>query len=414
LFDAIRRLLEADSLSPHGICLLWRPELIWTHAISDAVIGLAYFSIPIALASFVSRRRDVAFTWVFWAFAVFILACGATHFFSIWTLWFPDYGAEALLKAVTAAASIATAIALWPLLPKALALPSPAQLRLANEGLEQRIRERDEALEALRRETAERLKAEEMLRQAQKMEALGQLTGGIAHDFNNLLTIVIGSLEMIDRRAGDDRALRRALDNAQTATERAATLTQQLLAFARKQSLQPVDQDINTLVRRVLDLLERTLGERISLRADLAPDLVSVHIDPNQLESALLNLAVNARDAMPEGGVLTIRTRNVADDEGVNETAGPPGRGRFVLIEVGDTGTGMSEDVRAKAFEPFFTTKPVGRGSGLGLSQVQGFVTQSGGRVAIESAPGRGASIRLYLPQGAAQPAKRPEVVEVA
>src|SRR4051812_20477643 len=233
------------------------------------------------------------------------------------------------------------------------------------------------ATKRLRRSGAKRQSASRRRRccaRPRSMEALGQLTGGIAHDFNNLLTIVIGSLETIDRRAGDDRALRRALDNAQTATERAATLTQQLLAFARKQSLQPVDQDINTLVRRVLDLLERTLGERISLRADLAPDLVSVHIDPNQLESALLNLAVNARDAMPEGGVLTIRTRNVADDEGVNETAGPPGRGRFVLIEVGDTGTGMSEDVRAKAFEPFFTTKPVGRGSGLGLSQGQGFV----------------------------------------
>src|SRR3954447_26859094 len=148
MFDAIRRLLEADSLSPHGICLLWRPELIWTHAISHALIGLAYFSIPIALASFVSRRRDVAFTWVFWAFAFFILACGTTHFFSIWTLWFPDYGAEALLKAVTAAASIATAIALWPLLKPFIGW---AQLRLANEGLEQRIHERDEALEALRR-----------------------------------------------------------------------------------------------------------------------------------------------------------------------------------------------------------------------------------------------------------------------
>ena len=177
--------------------------------------------------------------------------------------------------------------------------------------------------------------------------------------------------------------------------------------------MQPVDQDINALVRRVLDLLGRTLGERIDVRADLAPDLAPVHIDPSQLESALLNLAVNARDAMPEGGVLTIRTRNMAN-EGANEPAGTPDRGRFVFIEVSDTGTGMSEDVKARAFEPFFTTKPLGRGSGLGLSQVQGFVTQSGGRVAIESAPGRGASIRLYLPQGAAQPARQPEIAEVA
>ena len=348
MFDAIRRLLEADSLSPHGICLLWRPELIWTHALSDAVIGTAYFLIPVALASFVSRRRDVAFTWVFWAFAIFILACGTTHFFSIWTLWFPDYGIEALIKAATAIASIMTAIALVPLLPKALALPSPTQLRQANGMLEQRVRERDEALVALRRETAERLKAEDMLRQSQKMEALGQLTGGIAHDFNNLLTIVMGNLESIARRIGDDRPLRRSLDNAQAGAERAATLIQQLLAFARKQSLQPVDQDINDLVQRMLDLLGRALGERISLRADLAPDLEPVHIDPNQLESALLNLAVNARDAMPAGGVLTIRTRNDGGGEGSDGPAGTSDRGEVVVIEVTDTGTGMSEDVRAQ------------------------------------------------------------------
>jgi signal transduction histidine kinase len=412
MFDSIRRLLEADSLSPHGICLLWRPELIWTHAASDAVIGAAYFSIPVVLAYFVSRRRDVAFTWVFWAFAAFILACGATHFFSIWTLWFPDYGIEALIKAVTAIASIMTAIALWPLLPKALALPSPAQLRQANETLEQRIRERDDALEALRRETADRVKAEEMLRQSQKMEALGQLTGGIAHDFNNLLTVMMGSLESIARRAGDDKALRRALDNAQAGADRAATLTQQLLAFARKQSLQPVDQDVNDLIQRMLELLRRALGERISLHADLAPDLWPVRIDPNQLESALLNLAVNARDAMPEGGVLTIRTRNAVED--VNGVAGTSDRDQFVLIEVADTGAGMSDDVKPKVFEPFFTTKPVGRGSGLGLSQVEGFVTQSGGRVVIESAAGQGTSVRLYLPRGPAQPARPLEAAMVA
>ncbi len=414
MFDAIRRLLEADSLSPHGICLLWRPELIWTHALSDAVIGTAYFLIPVALASFVSRRRDVAFTWVFWAFAIFILACGTTHFFSIWTLWFPDYGIEALIKAATAIASIMTAIALVPLLPKALALPSPTQLRQANGMLEQRVRERDEALVALRRETAERLKAEDMLRQSQKMEALGQLTGGIAHDFNNLLTIVMGNLESIARRIGDDRPLRRSLDNAQAGAERAATLIQQLLAFARKQSLQPVDQDINDLVQRMLDLLGRALGERISLRADLAPDLEPVHIDPNQLESALLNLAVNARDAMPAGGVLTIRTRNDGGGEGSDGPAGTSDRGEVVVIEVTDTGTGMSEDVRARVFEPFFTTKPVGCGSGLGLSQVEGFVTQSGGRVAIESTLGQGTSVFLYFPRGPARSAQPPDAAKVA
>jgi signal transduction histidine kinase len=354
MFDAIRRLLEADSLSPHGICLLWRPELIWTHALSDAVIGTAYFLIPVALASFVSRRRDVAFTWVFWAFAIFILACGATHFFSIWTLWFPDYGIEALIKAATAIASIMTAIALVPLLPKALALPSPTQLRQANGMLEQRVRERDEALVALRRETAERLKAEDMLRQSQKMEALGQLTGGIAHDFNNLLTIVMGNLESIARRIGDDRPLRRSLDNAQAGAERAATLIQQL------------------------------------------------------------TLAVNARDAMPAGGVLTIRTRNDGGGEGSDGPAGTSDGGEVAVIEVTDTGTGMSEDVRARVFEPFFTTKPVGCGSGLGLSQVEGFVTQSGGRVAIESTLGQGTSVFLYFPRGPARSAQPPDAAKVA
>jgi signal transduction histidine kinase len=280
--------------------------------------------------------------------------------------------------------------------------------------LEQRVRERDEALVALRRETAERLKAEDMLRQSQKMEALGQLTGGIAHDFNNLLTIVIGNLESIARRIGDDRPLRRSLDNAQAGAERAATLIQQLLAFARKQSLQPVDQDINDLVQRMLDLLGRALGERISLRVDLAPDIAPVHIDPNQLESALLTLAVNARDAMPEGGVLTIRTRNDGGGEGSDGPAGTSDGGEVVVIEITDTGSGMSEDVRARVFEPFFTTKPVGCGSGLGLSQVEGFVTQSGGRVAIESTLGQGTSVFLYFPRGPAQSAQPPDAAKVA
>ena len=160
MLQFLETLLRSDSLSPHGICLLWRPELVWTHVVSDALIAGAYYSIPIVLAYFVMKRPDVVFGWVFWAFAVFILACGTTHLMGIWTLWGPDYGAEALVKAVTAVASVLTAIGLLPLLPKALALPSPEMLRRANEALAQQIRERDAAQEALRRETEERLKAE--------------------------------------------------------------------------------------------------------------------------------------------------------------------------------------------------------------------------------------------------------------
>lgn len=388
--DYLRALLNVDSLSPHGICLLWRPELIWTHVISDALIGLAYFSIPVALAYFISRRPDIGFHGVFWAFAVFILACGTTHFISIWTLWVPDYGAEALVKAATAIASVATALALWPMLPRALAVPSPAQLQMANQILEQRVHERDEALSALRVETSEREKAEAMLRQAQKMEAIGQLTGGVAHDFNNLLTAVVGNLEVIGRRAASDKVLEKAVANATMAADRAATLTQQLLAFARKQPLQPALVDASDITRSAVDLIGSTLGDRVTVNLDLSTKGETVLADPVQLENALLNLAVNARDAMPDGGTITFRTRI-----GRDATAGGL---PVVFVEVCDDGSGMPADVRERATEPFFTTKAVGRGSGLGLSQVHGFTVQSKGRLEIDSSPGRGTIVRLCLP----------------
>ncbi len=388
MFNYIQRLLGERGLAPHGFCLLWDPALIWTHVVADALIGVAYFSIPIVIAYFLTRRRDVAFGWVVWMFAAFIMACGTTHFLSIWTLWHPDYGIEALVKAVTAAVSVVTAIALWPLLPRAIALPSPAQLQRANTDLSLRVAERDAALAALRRETAERERAEDMLRQSQKMEAVGQLTGGIAHDFNNLLTIVLANLDRVRRLTEGDARLERPLANALIGTERAAQLTGQLLAFARRQPLQPEERDLNEVVTAVAGLVGATLPDTVRVELDLAPGLWPVRIDANQTENALLNLIVNARDAMPDGGVVTIRSRNVTD-----------AAGDHAVVEVADTGAGMTPDTLARVFEPFFTTKSVGEGTGLGLSQVYGFVTQSGGTIAIDSAPGNGTTVRIVLPR---------------
>ena len=235
----LQTLFDVSGLSPHGLCLLWRPELVWLHIISDSVIALAYYSIPIVLAVFVTKRADVVFGWVFWAFAIFILACGTTHIFGIWTLFVPDYGTEGVVKAVTALASLATAIGLLPLLPKALAIPSPSQLRQANEALQAEVRVRAATVAELQREKEERAKAEEMLRHSQRMEAIGQLTAGIAHDFNNLLTVIIGSLEKAKHKTEQNNELSRIVNRGLEAAERAALLTSRLLAFGRQQPLAP-------------------------------------------------------------------------------------------------------------------------------------------------------------------------------
>ncbi|ACL56674.1 ATP-binding protein [Methylobacterium nodulans] len=252
-----------------------------------------------------------------------------------------------------------------------------------------RARAEEEALARLTRETAQRAAAEEQLRQSQKMEAVGQLTGGIAHDFNNLLAVITGSLEVLQRRlARGDTDVGRFIDGALDGADRAAKLTHRLLAFARQQPLEPRPTDPNGLITGMVDLLRRTLGETVTVETRLAAGAPPIFVDQNQLENAILNLAVNARDAMPGGGRLTLETaRDTTED-------GRPA----VAITVRDTGTGMSPEVAARAFEPFFTTKPQGRGTGLGLSQVYGFVTQSGGRVRIDSAPGLGTAIVLVLP----------------
>ncbi|WP_296600170.1 response regulator [Phenylobacterium sp.] len=242
-------------------------------------------------------------------------------------------------------------------------------------------------------DATDRRSLEEQLAQARKMEAVGQLTGGVAHDFNNLLTVVLGNIDMLATRKEEDERRMRRIEAVRQAAERGRDLTGQLLAFSRRQHLTPVTLDVNRLIREFAPLIRQAVGEAVTVDLDLPPEALNTHVDPTQLETALLNLAVNARDAMPEGGRLRIATRR---------EVGPAPLG-YVAIEVTDTGTGMDEDVRARVFEPFFTTKDVGKGSGLGLSQVYGFVRQSDGEVHLESAPGEGTLFRLLLPASGAE-----------
>jgi signal transduction histidine kinase/CheY-like chemotaxis protein len=266
--------------------------------------------------------------------------------------------------------------------------------------LEDQVRERtiqlEQANDLLRQQIAERRQVEAALQQAQKMEVIGQMTGGVAHDFNNLLTAVLGNLELATRRGKDDD-IRRYLDGATRAAQRGARITSQLLAFSRTQRLQMEPVDLNAIVTAMGDLLFRTIGATVRIETVLEKSLWRATADASQIESVILNLAVNARDAMPDGGRLTITTENVPHTDRTKPADLPPGH--YVAVSVKDTGTGMTEEVLRKAFEPFFTTKPVGSGTGLGLSQVYGIAKQTGGTVKIETEVGKGTVVKVYLPR---------------
>jgi signal transduction histidine kinase len=375
----------SGDLTPHGYCLLWDPALVWAHVGADLLIAGAYFSIPIALVKIVRARRDIRFSWIFWLFALFITACGTTHLVAIYNLWFSAYELEAVIKVVTAIASVGTAIALWPMIPKILAIPSPLVLEQRNEEL-------SAALERAESEAGERARAEEALRQSQKMEAVGQLTGGIAHDFNNLLQALTGSVSLIAANPTSPKVKRWA-ETAQLAADRGSKLTSQLLAFSRVQKLEIRPVVVSTIIEEMQDLLASTLGPQITLIYDLVPQSERVQVlgDPTQIELAVMNLAINARDATAGSGNIRITTRHE------HVSAPELEEGEYLCLSVSDNGMGMTEEVKARAFDPFFTTKGVGRGTGLGLSTVYGMARQSGGKVELRSAPGSGTTVSIYL-----------------
>ncbi|MDB5704752.1 MAG: sensor histidine kinase [Sphingomonas bacterium] len=378
--------------APRGSVLLWQPQLIWMHVFADALIAVSCLAIPLALITLLRKRDDIRYRGTISLFAAFILACGAAHVMSIWTVWHGNYGAEAVVKMTAAIASAATALALWILVPRAAAFPSTASLAVDNARLASTILARDAALDEMRAHLAQREHAQRALLQAQKLEALGQLTGGIAHDFNNLLQAITGNLELIEIQPDNAAGIARWSRNARQAVERGKKLTGQLLAFSRVQKLEIASFALAPLFERARDMISRSAGPLVRVDMAIPDEGLAVIADRTQLELAILNLAINARDAMPAGGAIRIRSTAASGKAHPDLAAGD-----YVMIEVDDEGSGMSPEVAARAFEPFFTTKGAGKGTGLGLSMVFGVVSQAGGAVEIDTAEGRGTTVRLFL-----------------
>jgi signal transduction histidine kinase/CheY-like chemotaxis protein len=423
MLQFLSNILSSNPFMPHGMCFLWDPVVLWMHVVSDLLIAASYYAIPVLLFHFSRRRRDISFNWIFVAFAVFILACGTTHLLAAITVWHPIYRLDGVVKAITALASVTTALILIPLMPVVIKLPSPAQLeainanlateieerrtaesavRLINEELEQRVAARTadlkQAADSLREEMRRRQDLEKQLIQSQKMEAVGRLAGGVAHDFNNLLTVILGYNEMLREQVRNDSAATDYVAEIGQASERAAALTNQLLAFSRRQVSVPRVVNLNQLVGGIEKMLRRIIGEDIKLDIRVDPDLPPVTVDPSHIDQVVMNLVVNSRDAMPDGGTLLIETARVELSEQYAETHLEILPGSYAMLTVSDTGVGMDAATRARLFEPFFTTKGQGKGTGLGLSIVYGIVKQNGGEILVYSEPGQGSAFKIYLP----------------
>ena len=410
MLDVLRNVFSDPDFMPHGMCYLWRPGILSLHVISDALITLAYFSIPFTLLYFVHERKDLQFNRMFVCFAVFIIACGATHLLEIWVIWDPVYWLSGAVKAITALASVPTAILLARLVPQALQLPSPAALRTANAELEREIAERkraeadirlmnDRLEERVAERTRELEKANSTLRQTQlaimqheRLRALGRMASGIAHDINNALSpAVLNCRALLERRVGVEGELREFLTDIHRSVEDVMHTVTRMTEFyrAREPQFVPAPVPINRILEQVVDLtrprwhdMAQEQGIVIDLEKQVAPDLPSILGVESEIRHALMNLILNAVDAMPEGGKLALRVSSAP---------------RSVIVEVRDTGTGMTDEVRGKCLEPFFTTKGQ-RGTGLGLAMVYGMVQRHEAEIEIDSAPGKGTTMRLTFP----------------
>jgi signal transduction histidine kinase/CheY-like chemotaxis protein len=423
MFEFLSGLFSGEPFMPHGMCFQWDPAVLWLHVVSDVLIAAAYYAIPVLLFYYSQRRPDIGFKRIFVAFGLFILACGTTHVLAAVTVWHPIYRLDGVVKAFTALVSVATLAMLIPLMPTLIRLPSPAQIekvnatlaaeaeirraaeaevRKLNEGLELRVAARTadykQALEDLRGEMLRREELEQQLIQAQKMEAIGRLAGGVAHDFNNLLTVILGYNDMLRDHLQNDLVASDYVAEVQQASERAASLTNQLLAFSRRQVSVPQVVDLNSLVRNIDKMLRRIIGEDIQLDLRLAGSLPAVEVDPSHIDQVIMNLAVNSRDAMPAGGRMVIETSAIDLSEEYAASHASPVPGSYALLTVSDTGMGMDAATRARIFEPFFTTKELGKGTGLGLSIVYGIVKQNGGEILVYSEPGQGTVFKIYIP----------------
>jgi len=395
----------------HGSCLGWQPALLWLHIGSDALIALSYYSIPIALLVLVHRRKDLRFGWMFVLFGVFILACGTTHLMGIWTLWHPDYLAAGILKAVTAATSVVTALILWPLIPKAIALPGPAQWEQVNRELLKEVEERRGAEEEVRRlneglereveqRTSQLVEVQEELVRKEKLAILGQMSGSVGHELRNPLGVMgnaVYFLRMVLSEA--DETVHEYLGIIAAEVQNSQRIIGDLLDFARTKPPRRAAIGVSDLIGQGLENL--AIPENVKLSVEIAQALPRVSVDPQQIGQLLQNLVMNAVQAMPDGGSVRIGGREIRNFrfEAASLESGtrsPIPEGDFVEISVADTGEGIASENMKKLFQPLFTTKP--KGIGLGLVVCKNLAEANGGRIEVESERGKGTTFAVLLP----------------